>query len=143
MKRNILWYQPEILKDEDVIIFNGTRFNMGEDYVNYFQEIKKVSDLAIGHKNPWGGRIKDVYFAKGLLSAKDEKGRNLGFMFISNEKRGLDALIRELDIIGYKMTPDTEKKLKHDQKIVKCGFIALSIIIVIFLFLLIYSKYGN
>ena len=136
MSENILWYQPENLSDDDIIVVNGTTVEKGNNYNNYFQKIKKLSDAVINNKTPWAGHIKGKFFVKGNLDAIDEKGRVLGFMFFSNERNGNEALMQVLDSIGYKMTTETSdciKKKWYSPLNMKKVIILIVLTIVIFL----------
>ena len=112
MKKNILWYQPAKLREHNVIIVNGEKLPLGSEYDQYFDELKKASDEAIHHKNPWCGHVSGAFFVKGYFDTVDEHGRPLVFMFISNMQDGRAELLTTLEKLGFKLTPETSQCLK-------------------------------
>lgn len=140
--KNILWYQPETLKDNDVIVFNGNKILQKSDYSRYFQELKRISDKRIGRKAPWCGRIEGFYFVKGYFDAKDEKGRMLNFLFISNEKDGFTALTREVQNLNYKLTEETARIAKSKNSVIYLVTV-IAIVLIIMTIILLFSNYGN
>lgn len=142
MTRNILWYQPPTLGNKDVVVLNGKVLPEGYECDKSFHYLNVFSDKSIKHKSPWCGIVDGHFFIKGHLDATDVKGRLLPFMFVSDEKDGHQALLRELKAIGYDMTLNTKKCIKKQPSIPSITIvIAISIIIVVLL--LIFAKYGN
>ena len=96
--KNILWYQPEKLNDDDVIVVNGEKISKGNDYTKYFRELKSLSDRAIKYDSPWCGYMSDTFFVKGYFDSVDEHGRNLVFMFLSQDKKnGIQELHKNIE----------------------------------------------
>lgn len=132
MKKNILWYQPEKLNDDDVIIVNGNRISRGNDFTEYFRELKLLSDKAIKYNSPWCGYLSNTFFVKGYFDAVDEHGRNLVFMFLSEERDGIQELYKTIDLLGYHLTNETSNCLKRRGVCISKGLLfAVPIIIVI------------
>ena len=104
MGRNIFWYQTEKMFDE-VVSLNGQALS-GVEKSECFKELMDVS-FDVREETPWCGRVKGKYFVKGVLDAKDVKGRWMSFLFLSDEEDGKSALLRELNAFGYKMTAET------------------------------------
>ncbi len=104
MGRNILWYQTEEMFEE-VVSLNGQALS-GVEKSECFKELMDVS-FDVREETPWCGRVKGKYFVKGVLDAKDVKGRWMSFLFLSDEEDGKSALLRELNAFGYKMTAET------------------------------------
>lgn len=125
---NILWYQPAILSEQDVIICNGNKLDDVIQSTNAFSKLKEVSEKALGKKQPWHGKINGYYFVKGTLDARDERGRLLSFMFISDEEDGKQALLDTLQPLGFNMTPDTMQCVEADSR--KLGRIILAALVI-------------
>lgn len=142
MTRSILWYQPEMLSDNDIVILNGEKLSIGNERDESFLQLNEIADKSIRHKSPWCGKVNGLFFIKGHLDATDEKGRLLPFMFVSNEENGHQALLRELKSIGYVMTKDTANCIKKQLSTSSIALIAIVIMIIILL-LSICVKYGN
>ncbi|MDO4189697.1 MAG: hypothetical protein Q4D29_11995 [Lachnospiraceae bacterium] len=106
---NILWYQSPKISDRDIVSLNGQILSSKIERFKYFNIIKSLSDKALDFKKPWCGRLEGMFFVKGYFDARDEKGRLMSFMFMSDETNGRSALMRELEIIGYTMTTETRK----------------------------------
>lgn len=109
---NILWYQPEVLSEQDIVILNGNRLENGIERNEAFDKLKKVADRAIGKKRPWHGYLDGYYFVKGSLEKKDERGRPLSFMFISDDEDGKKQLYKLLRDIEIDLSPETEALLQ-------------------------------
>jgi len=140
---NILWYQPEILSEKDIIIHNGRFLEEGLDRIEVFNKLKEISEKTIGKERPWQGKIDKYYFVKGSFTAKDERGRNLSFMFISDATDGRKELIETLKVANKDMTEQTKACLNSPttirlKSIIIC-FIGLCIIALITLL----TKYYN
>lgn len=125
---NILWYQPAILAEQDVIIYNGNKLDDVMQSTTAFSKLKEVSEKALGKNQPWHGEINGYYFAKGTLDARDERGRLLSFMFISDEKDGKQALMDTLQPLGFNMTPDTMQCLEENSR--RLGRIILAALVI-------------
>lgn len=139
---NILWYQPAKLSENDIIIHNGHPLEEGLDRIELFNKLKKISEKAIGKKRPWHGKIDKYYFVKGNFTVKDERGRNLSFMFISDATDGKKELIETLKVINQNMTEQTKACLNSSsvrQKPIIICLIALCIVALITLL----AKYFN
>lgn len=104
MGRNIFWYQTEEMFKE-VVTLNG-RVLSGDEETEVFGELTDVS-FDVREETPWCGRVKGKYFVKGILDAKDVKGRWMSFLFLSDEEDGKSALLQELKNRGYNMTAET------------------------------------
>lgn len=104
MGRNIFWYQTEEMFKE-VVTLNG-RVLSGDEETEVFGELTDVS-FDVREHTPWCGRVKGKYFVKGVLDAKDVKGRWMSFLFLSDEEDGKSALLQELKNRGYNMTAET------------------------------------
>lgn len=141
MKTNILWYQPEELNNDDVIISNGKILPKDIEYNNCFRQLMKVSDVAIHHKSPWCGIVNGFFFVKGWFDAIDKGGRRLPFMFVSDEKDGYKALICELNRIGYKMDHSTKNSVKRRNVSLYSKIAVIISIIIIIILIIVY--YGN
>ena len=141
MKKNILWYQPEKLNDDDVIVVNGDKISNGSDFTEYFQELKVLSDKAIKHNTPWCGYISNTFFVKGYFDAVDEHGRNLVFMFLSQESDGIQELYKTADLLGYHLNTETANCLKRRGVGISKGLLVVVpiIIIIITIILLIFN----
>lgn len=141
---NILWYQPAILSEKDVIIYNGSPLEEGLDRIEVFNKLKTISEKAIGKKRPWHGKIDKYYFAKGSFTAKDERGRNLSFMFISDATDGRKELIKILKDINKDLTEQTKACLNSSSSIRLRPFIicliGLCIIVIITLLIKSFDK---
>lgn len=141
MKTSILWYQPEELNNDDVIISNGKILPKDIEYNNCFRQLMKVSDVAIHHKSPWCGIVNGFFFVKGWFDSLDKKGRRLPFMFVSDKKDGYKALICELNRIGYKMDHSTENSVKLRNVSLYSKIAVIISIIIIIILTIVY--YGN
>ena len=114
---NILWYQPAILSEKDIMIYNGSPLEEGLDRIEAFNKLKSISEKAIGKERPWHGKIDKYYFVKGSFTAKDERGRNLIFMFISDATDGRKELIKILKDINKDLTEQTKACLNSSSSI--------------------------
>ncbi len=141
MKINILWYQPEELNNDDVIISNGKILPKDIEYNKCFRQLMKVSDMALHHKSPWCGIVNGFFFVKGWFEALDKKGRKIPFMFVSNEKDGYKALICELNRIGYIMDHSTESIVKRRNFSLFSKMAVIISIIILIILTIVY--YGN
>ena len=142
MTRNILWYQPPTLGNKDIVVLNGKVLPEGNECDQNFHYLNVFAHKSIKHKSPWCGKVDGLFFIKGHLDATDIKGRLLPFMFVSDERDGYQALLRELKTIGYEMTSNTQNCINKQPSIPSITMVvAVSIIIVVLL--LIFSKYGN
>lgn len=143
---NILWYQPEILSEPDVVILNGIRLNEGCERNTAFEKLNRVADKAIGKKRPWKGYLKGYYFVKGNLNKKDERGRSLSFMFISDDKKGKEQLYKMLGSLEIELSPETEKLVQmYDFKWnnYKTIFWTITLLLLITVLYIIRNKYGK
>lgn len=138
---NIIWYQPAKLTDNDIIIKNGICLEEGSERTEVFLKIKKVSEKAIGKQRPWHGKIGNFYFIKGNFDEKDERGRFLSFLFISDTDNGKKAFIDTLKIIDKKINANTAKCLALETSpIIKhlllwgVGLVLLALIIYLIIF---------
>lgn len=104
---NILWYQPAKLSDKDVVIKNGIILEEGTERIEAFQNLKKVSEKAIGKERPWHGKIGNYYFIKGNFEKKDERGRRLSFLFISDAPNSTEVFFDTLKVINQKLDEQT------------------------------------
>ncbi len=147
MGNSIFWYQPEELNKDDIISLNGQILPKGIEKELCFKTVREISAKAIKHNTPWCGMVKGLYFVKGCLDARDEKGRIMSFLFISDEKNGKDALMNELNVLGYKMQPATETCVnKKASQLPNWALIALAIAlfaVIIAIAILITSKNEN
>ena len=143
MKKNILWYQPEKLGNDDVVVLNGSKLSNGVEYDKCFDSIKRFSDIAIKHESPWCGMVNGIYFVKGWFSAVDEKGRKLSFMFMSEEKDGYQALVRELKSLGYSLDNKTEECVKKQSSKLPISMIVSFVVIILLIILIISINNGN
>ena len=134
---NILWYQPAKLSDKDIVIKNGIILEEGTERFEAFQNLKKVSEKAIGKERPWQGKIGHYYFIKGNFKEKDERGRQLAFLFISDAPNGKEALINILKVINQEVNEKTESCLAS-QKSPVFNAILLSFIGLVILGFIIY-----
>ena len=134
---NILWYQPAKLSDKDVVIKNGNILDEGTERLEAFQNLKKISEKAIGKERPWHGKIGNYYFIKGNFEEKDERGRHLSFLFISDAPNGKEALINTLKAINQEVNEKTESCLSS-QKSSVFNAILLSFIGLVILGFIIY-----
>ena len=138
---NILWYQPEELNNDDIIIYNGKILPKDIEYNKCFRQLMQVSDVAIHHKSPWCGIVKGFFFVKGWFDALDKNGRKLPFMFISNEENGYKTLICELNRIGYRMDYGTGKSVKYRNVALYSKIAVIISIIILIILTIVY--YGN
>ena len=83
MGTGILWYQPASLSEQDVIIHNGERVEDALKCAEYFGLIKQQADYVLKKNSPWCGKVRNFFFMKGNLDAKDELGRTMSFMYIT------------------------------------------------------------
>ena len=125
MGRNIFWYQTEKMFEE-VVSLNGQALS-GMEKSECFKELMDVS-FDVREETPWCGRVKGKYFVKGVLDAKDVKGRWMSFLFLSDEEDGKSALMRELNAFGYKMTAETLARVDACDNATKRGKVILSVI---------------
>lgn len=133
---NILWYQPAKLSDKDIVIKNGIILEEGTERFEAFQNLKKVSEKAIGKERPWHGKIGNYYFIKGNFEEKDERGRHLSFLFISDAPNGKQAFFDTLKKINKQVNEKTviciasQKGLNPKQILLGCvGFVILLLLI--------------
>ena len=133
---NILWYQPAKLSDKDIVIKNGIILEEGTERFEAFQNLKKVSEKAIGKERPWHGKIGNYYFIKGNFEEKDERGRHLSFLFISDALNGKQAFFDTLKKINKQVNEKTviciasQKGLIPKQILLGCvGFVILLLLI--------------
>ena len=129
---NILWYQSANLLDQDVVIYNGKTLDVGLERTEAFSKLKKISEKVIGKKRPWCGKVDNYFFVKGSFEAKDERGRNLIFLFVSDALDGKQALVNTLQSSGQQMTQKTQNSLntsnKHWKEVAICVLIVAGII---------------
>lgn len=67
---NILWYQPAKLSDKDIVIKNGIILEEGTERFEAFQNLKKVSEKAIGKERPWHGKLVTIISSRAILKKK-------------------------------------------------------------------------
>lgn len=133
---NILWYQPAKLSDKDVVIKNGNILEEGTERLEAFQNLKKVSDKAIGKERPWHGKIGHYYFVKGNFEEKDERGRQLSFLFISDATNGKEAFFDTLKKINKQVNEKTaiciasQKGLIPKQILLGCAGFAILLLLI-------------
>ena len=84
MGTSILWYQPERMDDQDVIIYNGERVEDALKRTEYFGIIRRQAELVLKKQKPWCGLVRGFFFMKGHLDRKDELGRTMSFMYITD-----------------------------------------------------------
>lgn len=139
----ILWYQPAILSEKDVIIYNGNPLEEGLGRIEAFNKLKTISEKAIGKERPWHGKIDKYYFIKGSFTAKDERGRNLSFMFISDATDGRKELTEILKVVNKDLTEQTKACLNSSSSIRLKTIIICLIGLCIIAIITLMTKYFN
>lgn len=138
---NILWYQPAKLSDRDVIVYNGSVIEQDICRSTYFARIMKIADKVSAHPRPWWGNVENYYFVKGCFTQKDEKGRLLSFMFLSECADDKRKLIQITSDLGFELDTDTKRCIENESKY-KILYVVI-ILLLIASFIYIVSNYGK
>lgn len=140
---NILWYQPAKLSDRDVIVYNGSVIEQDMYRSTYFARIKKLADKVSVHPRPWWGNVENHYFVKGSFNQKDEKGRLLSFMFLSECADDKKTLIQITSDLGFELDADTKRCIENESKKKYKILFVVIIMLLIASFIYIVSNYGK
>ncbi|MCQ2114259.1 MAG: hypothetical protein MJY52_04260 [Bacteroidaceae bacterium] len=144
MSNSLLWYQPKRLSEKDVITCNGVIIKDTIEYREIFDQIKKAADQALWNKEPWCGKVGDKFFFKGHLNERDELGRILSFMFLTDDSNYKSALDKELKTIGYELDENSTLCLQGKKVRKKHSYKKLILLLlIIFALTLILYKYAN
>lgn len=81
---NYLLFQPEVLTEKDRVYKNGKLINDSSEFSSTYDFVVKLVEEAGSNNYPWIGKIKGYYVVRGLFNVKDEKGRTLSFLFVSD-----------------------------------------------------------
>ena len=144
METSLLWYQPAKLNDQDVIIFNGERVEDTLQRAEHFSLIKNEAALVLKKQKPWCGKIRNFFFMKGNLEMKDELGRTMSFMYLTDLPNPKDALKNELENAGISLSASSEKCLLKQGRLTAGQIMLLSFAVLIIVAFIVYSlKYRN
>lgn len=139
MGTSILWYQPERLNEQDVIIHNGERVEDALKCVEHFSLIKQEADFVLKKESPWCGKVHNFFFMKGSLDAKDELGRTLSFMYITDLPNPKEALQSDLERNCLRLTSSSENCLNRESRLTIFQIALISIAILTIVTLIIYT----
>lgn len=140
--KNILWYQPANLSDADKIYCNGSKIEDVQERSGLFADIRSISSKVIKYQRPWCGNVNGYYFVKGSFTTKDELGRQLIFMYVSDKKNDDDGLKNIINKIGLELDEDTQNSIStpnHLRSYKTYLYVSLLIALIICLFI-IYAK---
>ena len=139
MGTSILWYQPASLSEQDVIIHNGERVEDALKCAEHFGLIKQQADYVLKKDSPWCGKVRNFFFMKGNLDAKDELGRTMSFMYITDLPNPKEALKHDLERAGLGLASSSENCLNRPSRLATFQIALISIAILIIVTLIIYS----
>ncbi len=139
MGTSILWYQPASLSEQDVIIHNGERVEDALKCAEHFGLIKQQADYVLKKNSPWCGKVRNFFFMKGNLDAKDELGRTMSFMYITDLPNPKEALKHDLERAGLGLASSSENCLNRTSRLATFQIALISIAILIIVTLIIYS----
>ena len=139
MGTSILWYQPERMDDQDVIIYNGERVEDALKCAEHFGLIKQQADYVLKKNSPWCGKVRNFFFMKGNLDAKDELGRTMSFMYITDLPNPKEALKHDLELAGLGLASSSENCLNRNSRLTTFQIALISIAILTIVTLIIYS----
>ena len=139
METSILWYQPARLSEQDVIIHNGERVEDALKCAAYFGLIKQQADFVLKKNSPWCGKVRNFFFMKGNLDAKDELGRTMSFMYITDLPNPKEALKHDLERAGLGLASSSENCLNRNSQLTTSQIALISIAILTIVTLIIYS----
>lgn len=143
MNNSILWYQPEELKEKDVLVVNGEIINDTSSRSVKFRELKTYADKVLRKKTPWCGKVDGVFFLKGFLAGADERGRQLSFMFMSDAPQQEIVLSQALSVISHQMDESTQKCFEERGKLPKSFIYSAIGVVIVLLIVIIISYYGE
>lgn len=134
MNKRILWYQHQDPNADDVIYLNGERVVTTNEMQDSFSQLRAFANRAIDKPTPWCGNIKGYFFVKGYLKSKDNVGRIMSFLYLTDGKDCVSSCIEDLAIAGLEMSIETEKclygkKMKIDKSTAKLILIIFSAIL--------------
>lgn len=133
MNKSILWYQHQNPKEDDVVFLNGEKLVNRHEIQENFEIISIAANKAIGKPTPWCGMLNGCFFLKGFLNSKDNIGRTMSFLYLTNNKDYKSACVAEISTAGLIMSEETKKCL-YNQKRNRLTIICIIIIFVILLF---------
>lgn len=139
---NCLLYQPALLSEPDKVYLNGTLVEDTSKRREVYDKIVSLSN-SIGTKTyPWFGKAGGFFVLRGLFDIKDEKGRTLSFLFVSDNVNYLHELKSISKTIGYNIDHSTlsiiEEFSDHIEK-TKSVFLFVSLTIISILLITIIS----
>lgn len=139
MGTSILWYQPERMDDQDVIIYNGERVEDALKRAEHFGIIMRQAELVIKKQKPWCGKVRGFFFMKGHLDMKDELGRTMGFMYITDSPNYKEALMHELELANLSLSTSSQSCLTRKRRLPVLQKAIIAIVVFAVLAFVIYS----
>lgn len=131
MSKSILWYQHQDPKQDDVVFLNGDKLVNQNDIQENFRIINLIANKAIENSTPWCGRINGYFFIKGLLNSKDNIGRTMSFLYVTDNKDYKSSCIAELKAAEVEISDETKNCLynKCNSDVRKKHFITIFYVI--------------
>lgn len=111
-KHTIIRYQSNRLNEHDIIICNGQVIKDTETRQVYINELFEFELKASKKKSPWCGKVNGWIFVKGLFSQKDESGRRMSFVFLSNNNNFTDEMNKAFQIVNKTLDHRTKETIK-------------------------------
>jgi hypothetical protein len=139
MGTSILWYQPERMDDQDVIIYNGERVEDALKRTEYFGIIRRQAELVLKKQKPWCGLVRGFFFMKGHLDRKDELGRTMSFMYITDSTNYKEALMRELELANLSLSTSSQSCLTKKERLTALQTALITIVVFAVIAFIIYS----
>ena len=135
-------YQPASLIEPDMVYYNGVLIDDSYQRGEVYDRIVAIFNKVNNNTYPWLGKTGKFYTMRGLFDVKDEKGRNLAFLFASDNPDFSKELAGMYQVIGYDATQSTKdtvdeflvKEANHKPAI---KFITLATIVLILIIIII------
>ncbi len=107
MSKSILWYQPQDPKLDDIIFLNGERLKNKQDIQDNFYIICSAVNKVSNKETPWCGIVNGYFFLKGYLDMKDNVGRTMSFIYVTDSEDYESSCVAELKAAGLEMSAQT------------------------------------
>ena len=118
MSKSILWYQPQDPRQDDVIFLNGERLTNKQDIQDNFRIISSTISKVSKKETPGCGKVKGYFFLKGYLDQKDNVGRTMSFIYVTDNEDYDSSCVAELKAAGLEMSAKTVVCLQDRKRIV-------------------------
>jgi hypothetical protein len=110
---NYLLYQPARLADSNQVYYNGKLIDNAVERSEKCDFILNLFRKTGPGRYPSMGEVDGYFVVRGLFAFKDEKGRQMSFLFASNSETYYEELLAVAKEIGYDLNEETLSIIKQ------------------------------